>query len=347
MSSGDDGGQSGKGDEGKPFSEPVYEMFWDCEYCGAEKLLGVTHRHCPQCGAAQNPQARYFPPDEEKVAVQNHVYVGADWHCESCGTPNSNKAEFCTNCGTPKDGSSKVKLAHEREEKKAPPPSPPPQASSGGGGGIFRYIMGCGCVGIIGMILLGIVSMFWTRSDSATVLAHSWEYTIQIEEYAAASGDGWCDSMPSKAYDVSRRQKQRDTRRVQRGETCRTKNVDNGDGTFRQVQECTPNYVEEPILDDYCSYTVDKWTNGRLAKASGADLSPQWPQTNVRACSRVALGCLREGTKSASHIVKLKDSGGTTHDCTVSESRWRALKDGTRLDVQKKVIGGGLDCSSI
>ena len=46
--------------------EKSYEMFWDCEYCGSSKLLGITHRHCPNCGAPQDPEKRYFPPDEEK-----------------------------------------------------------------------------------------------------------------------------------------------------------------------------------------------------------------------------------------------------------------------------------------
>ena len=30
--------------------EPVYEMLWDCGYCGHKKLLGLTHRFCANCG---------------------------------------------------------------------------------------------------------------------------------------------------------------------------------------------------------------------------------------------------------------------------------------------------------
>ena len=51
--------------------EKTYEMLWDCEYCSAQKLLGVTHRFCPECGAAQNPQKRYFPPDDQKVRTSH------------------------------------------------------------------------------------------------------------------------------------------------------------------------------------------------------------------------------------------------------------------------------------
>ena len=48
--------------------ETHYEMLWDCEYCDMPKLLGVSQRFCPNCGAAQNPDKRYFPEDEDKVA---------------------------------------------------------------------------------------------------------------------------------------------------------------------------------------------------------------------------------------------------------------------------------------
>ena len=58
-----------------------YEMLWNCGACGSEKLLGVTHRHCPNCGAAQEASRRYFPSDEEKVAVADHRYTGVDHQC--------------------------------------------------------------------------------------------------------------------------------------------------------------------------------------------------------------------------------------------------------------------------
>ena len=79
----------------------VYEMQWDCKFCGTKKLLGKTHRFCPNCGAQQDPTWRYFPSDSEKVAVQDHVYVGADIICKACQSLNSGKAEFCGNCGAP------------------------------------------------------------------------------------------------------------------------------------------------------------------------------------------------------------------------------------------------------
>src|SRR3954463_12995645 len=84
-----------------PNNSKTYEMQWDCKFCGTKKLLGKTHRFCPNCGAQQDPTWRYFPADSEKVAIQDHIYVGADTICKACQTLNSGKAEFCGNCGAP------------------------------------------------------------------------------------------------------------------------------------------------------------------------------------------------------------------------------------------------------
>ena len=330
-------------DDGQKMSVPIYEMMWDCGYCGATKLLGKTHRHCPQCGAAQDPSSRYFPPESEKVAVQDHVYFGVDWKCGSCDTPNSNASAFCGNCGTPKDGAGKVDLAHERQEKQAPPePAPEPPKK---GGGMGRIFLGCALVGFLGFAVLCALSMFWTKSASLTVAGHSWERTIEVEEYGPTSEDDWCDDLPSGAYDVRESQKQRDTKQVPDGEDCTTKNVDNGDGTFRQEEECTTRYREEAIYDDWCDYTVDKWSTDRTARAFGNDLSPSWPDSGAKTCSGTRVGCQREGAKKQTYTVSF--TGEDSHTCDFSESRWRGFNVGDTVTGEVSMVTGSLQCDSV
>jgi hypothetical protein len=81
-------------------------MLWDCESCGTRKLLGVDHRHCPSCGAVQDENRRYFPPQDE--AVPTDYDPDPDHECPYCGTPNSRRANNCVNCGGPMDGSEEV-----------------------------------------------------------------------------------------------------------------------------------------------------------------------------------------------------------------------------------------------
>src|SRR3954471_10567574 len=90
--------------------EATYEMCWDCKYCGQKKLLGLTHRFCAGCGGPQDPAARYFPPDNEKVAVKDNPFVGADVTCPACKQPMSLAAKCCTNCGSPIDKGAQVAL---------------------------------------------------------------------------------------------------------------------------------------------------------------------------------------------------------------------------------------------
>src|SRR5690349_14399180 len=90
-------------------SEGFYEMLWDCDHCDAKTLLGNSQRHCPNCGAPQNPDKRYFPKPGEEKKVDGHRFEGADRHCPACSAPMGTAAKNCTKCGSPLDGSKEVK----------------------------------------------------------------------------------------------------------------------------------------------------------------------------------------------------------------------------------------------
>ena len=79
----------------------TYQMLWDCPHCRAPRLLGLTHRHCPQCGAPQDAKLRYFPSDAEKVKVEDHVYAGRDLVCRYCSAYNGRASKHCGECGSP------------------------------------------------------------------------------------------------------------------------------------------------------------------------------------------------------------------------------------------------------
>ena len=72
-------------------TEGVYEMFWDCAFCGTTALLGVTNRHCPNCGAPQDETRRYFPPPGKEV-VANTAFGQT-----ACGGAGPNGCATCWN----------------------------------------------------------------------------------------------------------------------------------------------------------------------------------------------------------------------------------------------------------
>lgn len=343
----------------------VYEMQWDCKYCGTNKLLGKTHRFCPNCGAAQDPDTRYFPSDDEKVAVEDHVFVGVDKICGSCGTLNSGSAEFCQQCGAPlteaarartlgddqviRDGeaftsSGSPDLAQERfdSEMERIGVRQPDKAPG------KRNFAAIGCVALIAVAIVAVlVAIFWRQDTSAYVTGHSWEREVRIEQLSAVSQSAWCDQMPGDAYSISRRQEQRSSRQVQDGEECSTRRVDQGDGTFREVRECRPRYRSEPVYDDRCYFTVNRWGYTRSIKAEGASLSeaPNWPAVTLSR-SGTCLGCEREGGRNDTYSVYLRE-GDNTYTCNVDQEQWAAMPIESTWTFSVGVLTGQPDCSSL
>lgn len=338
----------------------TYQMLWDCPFCGATKLLGVTHRHCPGCGAPQDPARRYFPSEADKVKVEDHRFSGADKVCAACSTPNGAAASNCGNCGSALDGAKEAAKATERQasaeagasisaEEKARKvaaaraalqKADPPRKS------------GSGCVVVIVLLILGIIGFiclntFWKKEGSFEVTGHSWSRSVDIETFGPDQTEGWCDAMPSGAKDVSRSSKQRSTNKVPDGETCVTKQVDQGDGTFKEVESCSPKFKEEPVNDDWCRYEVDRWKKSSEAMASGKSLGekPVWPEPRVRGGSGV--GAERLGGRSETYTVKLKGSDGDAASCDLPETTWQSMAVGSRYTGGVSVLTGSLDCGDL
>lgn len=346
--------------------EKTYEMLWDCKFCGTKKLLGKTHRFCPSCGAAQDPKSRYYPSDEEKVAVEDHVYVGVDKTCSSCGTLNSASAEFCTQCGAPLDDAAAAdRLAEQSRaaesaafessgsrdmvkegfdaEMQRVGVQTAPGAKKGG-----LSLMKIGLLVVGALVVVGVLAaLFWKQDAAVHVTGHTWERTIQIEAFGPQASSAWCDSMPAGAYSITRRSEQRSSRQIPDGEDCRVVRQDRGDGTFTERRECTPRYRSEPVYDDRCYFTVNIWSYGRRVQAGGDSVSDEliWPNTNIQQTG-TCVGCEREGQRSETYQVMLR-AGEKDYVCSVPLERWQAMPVESAWKVDVGVISGQPDCNSI
>lgn len=339
-----------------------YEMLWDCKYCGQKKLLGLTHRFCASCGAPQDPGARYFPSDADKVAVADHPFVGADVGCAACGTFVSRAAKCCTNCGGPLSGGKDVQLRGEEVradaaafaqgqkgalapnlyQGQAPPPPPAPPAKKSSLGLILGILGGVLVLALVALL----VSAFWRKSGTFEVAGHTWLRTIDVETYGATRKEAWCDELPGGAKVVSRKREERSKEKVQDGEDCQVKRKDLGDGTFKQVRECQPRYKSKAVMDDRCTFEVMAWKRARTLKAEGKSLepAPAWPRASLR--TGTCEGCEREGARDEKYEV-LFTSDGAEHACAMPEAKWRAFTKGQRVEGKVRVVTGGLDCASL
>jgi Zn-finger nucleic acid-binding protein len=320
----------------------VFEMLWDCAYCDTRGLLGKSNRHCPKCGAIQEAAHRYFPPPGQEVQA-NSEYDGADRTCPSCGTPNGAKSVHCRQCGSPLDGSSEVGRVADRVDRPSVSAASPKVASASRP----PWVWGVLALAVLGIGVCG-ASLLWTRDARATVSDHNWTREIDVEALAPILASSWCDAVPGDAYLVSRKHEQRSTKQVPDGDTCGTRDIDRGNGTFQRVKECKPKYRAEPVYEDKCYYTVDRWQHSRSEKATGRglDAPPVWPRVSLRATG-LCRGCEREGARREKYTVSIRGPKGESWSCDVGEAKWRSLGNGVEVQVKVAVMGGGVRCESL
>jgi hypothetical protein len=331
----------------------TYEMLWDCGACGSEKLLGVTHRHCPNCGAAQEASRRYFPSDDEKVAVAEHRYTGVDQQCAACGSPSSAAAVHCPNCGAPlaegkavaTKGAERIAEGQSFSASKGAATDAPlrPDAAPERKGAPLK---------VIAALLVIVLALFIAcRKKSATleVVAHHWRLERPIEVFALTTQSAWRDQLPSHARPVECHRETRSTRRVPDGERCERVRKDLGNGAFKESRECTPQFRDEAIDDERCSFQVPAWTRARVDRAEGQGLTtPRRFATEGPTRTGECLGCERAGAVDEVFEVEVREpASGTSARCAVPRARWESLTDGVEIQAQVRAVGGAIACASV
>jgi hypothetical protein len=333
----------------------TYEMLWDCSSCGTNKLLGKTHRRCPHCGAPQVPSSRYFPAPGEEVEAANHVYVGVDWLCAACTTPNSRAASFCVSCGNGRAGNATTALVPDARPgaqrvtaavgAARSAPAPVPALATGRS----RLPLVAAAV-MLALLAACLVTVFWQKDVQVRVEQHDWSRDIDVERLDPRSDSSWCDAMPGDAYSVSRSREVRSHRQIPDGQSCHTVNRDNGDGTYSTRNECTTRYRSEPIYDTKCRYTVDRWHVLRTAHNGGVGLSPprSWPSFSLGRTGSCR-GCEREGGRREVLGLDLRATkdASKTWRCDVDDARWQRLRDGDVRTFRVRVVTGGAVCSTL
>jgi hypothetical protein len=200
---------------------------------------------------------------------------------------------------------------------------------------------------IVILVIVGIVMLVrWcnrTEEKQITVTAHRWERAIDIEQYGDDHQEAWRDSVPRDARAMTCRRKQRSSKQVKDGETCKDEKVDKKDGTFEVVRKCKPKYRSEPVDDDWCGFTVTRWKKIDTIKTTGSGTSPEWPKNGLPAETYTELpGAKRRGKK---HETFFLDMQGQT--CDVSEAVWRKYADNASIKVQVRSRTGEIVCDSL
>jgi len=352
---------------GERHGEGTYQMLWDCKYCSTPKLLGVTHRHCPNCGAAQDPAWRYFPAEQDMVALENHQFVGADKICPACSQPNSAASTYCSECGADLATGKVAQLQAERSIGTGIAASDTRHdvvqaqfvaemqrvgAMPGSGriqnkGLIIASVVG-GVI-VLALIIAAIIfALTYRKEVSGEVTKMTWERTIDIESFEPRRDGDWDESVPGDAYNKSCQEKQRSTRQVESGSHQECKDVDQGDGSFKRECETVKEYRDEPVYDTWCDYTVDRWGYARSVKAngSGREPEPSWPTYNLSSGSG-RYGKERAGAQRETYTLFVRDSDHKEHKCEFEEqSTWARYSPGTKVSLKVTIVGTP-DCDTL
>lgn len=311
-------------------SEGFYEMLWDCDHCESKGLLGKSQRHCPNCGAPQNPDKRYFPKPEEQKRVDGHKFEGSDRHCPACNAPMAAAAHNCAKCGSPLDGSKEVRGV-------AAPVKAKPKKK------IWPYVVGA-------LVLVGVLVWYFfirTKDATLTVTGHRWERVVAVEKFNDWPQEAWRDQIPRDAtvglLGPSCVRKERSRKQVEDGEECQTERIDKKDGTFEQVRTCKPKFRSEPVEDDWCSFAVRTWKKVDDAKATGVGLAATWPANVPAAETPAVVGATRSGARTETLHLDFGKAGS----CEVDAATWNKYKDGQAVKLEVRARSGAVVCSSL
>lgn len=329
-------------------AEQFFEMWWDCDQCNTRGLLGSQHRHCPTCGAAQDPARRYFPPPGAEVEAKGHRFVGVDWLCAYCESPNASAAAHCGNCGAPKDGAREVVRVQDATPEQAPVSQRPAADTSRQKPSGWPWMKALLALLVVVVSVLG-YQFFHLHGESVQVVDMKWQRQIDVERFTSVQTSTWCDQLPATAYDVTRTREQRSTRQVEAGQECHDVRTDMGDGTFTKRQECVPRYRDEPVYDLRCHYRINQWRVLRTDQASGGPRQPPvWPTAHLtQAWSGTdRLGVERLGPRRETYQVTMQSAKGKRWTCPMPPEPWSALEEGQQLTLQVRGTGGA-DCDSL
>lgn len=332
----------------------TYQMLWACPFCGTKKLLGLDHRHCPNCGAAQKPEWRYFPSDADKKFVDdpNYEYAGVDKECPFCHQPNSALAKFCVSCGGDLTNAKAVTLkdhvlagstadtgqAEDLVLKKFQAEQTAIKGKKGNSA-LPRILIALVILAVViggGLFALSKI----THPGSFEVSGVTWERTISIEQLEPLNQVSWQESVPGDAYNRSCYSKQRSYQESE-SYACGVVHVDNGNGTGRDETKYCTRSITKYRTDTECSYTVDRWQHLRdLTTQGGQNDALVWP--NFTSAQTAIIGAQREQSRQQTLQIVFKDVSKSDSNATFNYDlhddkdipKWQSFKVSQRYEVK-------------
>ncbi len=345
-------------------TKKIIEALWDCPYCGAKGIGGLT-KVCPSCGHPQDAGTKFYMGDK-KAYVEGDKAAnygkGADWTCAYCGALNRYDAAECSGCGAAREESQSDYFQNQKENARkaqeeaareqqftAPQPTPAPQKKKVKSKKKLLIALGAAA-----LLLVLLIALLIPKAATAEVSGKAWQRSISIEQYTTVTETDW--SIPeggrireqheeihhyNQVLDHYETVAVEKSRQVQDGYDTETDYEDNGDGTFTETTREVPRYKTEyyteyeeepvylsvPVYATQYTYEIERWLPGRTADSEGNDDAPYWQDFTL-------LDNEREGTRSEQYTVTLTGKKGKTYSVNLTESLWNSLMTGKSVKIK-------------
>jgi hypothetical protein len=255
--------------------------------------------------------------------------------CPACNTANAANNAFCQQCSALLQNASSVNLQQEIDIVENIKPNKN-----------YTNIV----LAILGIVLVGgaffLLDHFWRKTITLQLVSADWSREIKIEQYRAVHDSDWCSSMPYDAYSVYRHSEVRRYNKIADGQSCSSRRVDKGNGTFTTKQSCVTKYRDEPVYADKCDYKVDRWQYFRSVYARGTNKEPHDPVSNVFN-SGSCLGCEREAQHVAKYVLNLRNEANEAVVCDVPMNVWQLAELPSQWTMKVSVLSKAKHCETL
>ena len=173
--------------------------------------------------------------------------------------------------------------------------------------------------------------MFRTESTTGSVESVSWECRVEVLGLRDVTEEAWRDQVPQDAKLGACSQRVRETLDHQvpnSKEVCGTPyEVDKGNGYAERVQDC----VYE-VYDDFCKYTVKKWSVVDTLVTDGTDYQPYCQDVIVSSSQR-------QGESALDFVAYFETERGTLEYRTSDEAVFQQFQPGTEWTLEVNTFG--------
>jgi hypothetical protein len=106
---------------------------------------------------------------------------------------------------------------------------------------------------------------------------------------------------------------------------------------------------DEPVYDDWCTFTGRRWEYDRSVSTSGTDnkTEPFWGDVSMNCAGQRSIGCEREAGRNETYNVLFKADKDNIYKCPFPQAEWQTIKIESVWTLDVYAATNAPDCSTV